>query len=338
MAEQVDTAQAIAVLGAGSWGTALALVLAGKGRPVRLWGHDPAHTGTLARERENRRHLPGAAFPENLSVSSDLARTVEGVHDLLIVVPSHAFRNLMQSLSGLVVPEVRVLWATKGLDAESGGLLHRIVEKHLPGRPMGLLSGPSFAREVVRDLPTAVTIASPDAGFAREMAEAFHTGSFRPYTSSDLIGVELGGAVKNVLAVATGIADGLGLGANTRAGLITRGLAELGRLGESMNADPRTFMGLSGVGDLILTCTDDQSRNRRLGLALGRGISLDAALKQIGQTVEGVRTAAEVHALSATRGVEMPISAQVHAVLHEGRLPQEALGQLLARSLKDEFE
>ncbi|MCC5813057.1 MAG: NAD(P)-dependent glycerol-3-phosphate dehydrogenase [Ectothiorhodospiraceae bacterium] len=338
MTDQASPSTPVGVLGAGSWGTALALVLARNGRPVRLWGHDPAHIRALQRNGENQRHLPGAAFPDNLRVTADLAAAVDAADDLLIVVPSHAFRELVEQLAGLITSQARILWATKGLDAESGGLLHGIVEQHLPGRAMGLLSGPSFAREVVDGLPTAVTIASRDAAFARDMAEAFHTGSFRPYTSSDLIGVELGGAVKNVLAVATGIADGLGFGANTRAGLITRGLAELGRLGETMGADARTFMGLSGVGDLILTCTDDQSRNRRLGLALGRGLGLQEAVKQIGQTVEGVRTAAEVHALSRKRGVEMPISDQVHAVIHHGRSPQEALEQLLARSLKDEFE
>lgn len=329
--------QPIAVLGAGSWGTALALVLARNGAAVRLWGHASAHMDALVRERENRRHLPGFGFPETLSPTAELASAVDGVRDVLVVVPSHAFRDTVQQLVSLLPEDSRIVWATKGLDARSGGLLHGIVEQVLPGHPMAVLSGPSFAVEVAQGLPTAVTIASPDRRFAADMAERFHNKDFRPYTSADLVGVELGGAVKNVLAVATGIADGLGLGANTRAGLITRGLAELVRLGTAMGAETQTFMGLSGVGDLILTCTDNQSRNRRLGLALGAGQSLDQALAEIGQTVEGVRTAGEVHALAAARQVEMPICEQVYSVLINGVAPERALQALMSRARREEF-
>jgi len=329
--------QPVAVLGAGSWGTALALVLARNGHAVRLWGHNPEHVEALTRERENKRFLPGAPFPETLTPTGDLAATLDGVRDLMLVVPSHAFKDLLRQLLPLVAADSRIIWATKGLDASSGGLLHDSVQNLLPGHPMALLSGPSFAAEVARELPTAVTIASPDRRFAADMADLFHNRYFRPYTSGDLVGVELGGAVKNVLAVATGIADGLGLGANTRAGLITRGLAELVRLGSAMGAEAHTFMGLSGVGDLILTCTDDQSRNRRFGLALGAGSSIPAALKSIGQTVEGVRTASEVHALARAKGVEMPICEQVHSVVTEGLSPQQALQNLMARARRQEF-
>ncbi len=329
--------QPMAVLGAGSWGTALALVLARNGVPVRLWGHDAGHMATLEQARCNQRHLPDGAFPDNLEPTSELARALDGVRDVLIVVPSHGFVDLIAELVPLAGADTRVAWATKGLEANSGGLLHQVVEQHLPGRPTAVVSGPSFAREVAAGLPTAVTIASGDKTFATELAAAFHGSNFRPYTSDDIVGVELGGAVKNVLAVATGIGDGMGLGANTRAGLITRGLAEVVRLGEAMGADSRTFMGLSGVGDLILTCTDDQSRNRRLGLALGRGQSLTEAVASIGQTVESVRTAAEVHALAAAQGVEMPICEQVHAVVNHGRPAQQALETLMARSRKSEF-
>ncbi len=329
--------QPMAVLGAGSWGTALALVLARNGVPVRLWAHDPGHVLALQQARCNERHLPESPFPDTLEPTADLAAAVAGVQDVLIVVPSHGFVDLIEQLVPLVEPSTRIAWATKGLEANSGGLLHQVVEQRLPGHANAVLSGPSFAREVAAGLPTAVTIASDDQTFAAELAAAFHGSHFRPYTSDDIVGVELGGAVKNVLAVATGIGDGMGLGANTRAGLITRGLAELVRLGAAMGADERTFMGLSGVGDLILTCTDDQSRNRRLGLALGGGQSLSEAVAAIGQTVESVRTAAEVHALAATQGVEMPICEQVYAVVNEGRPAEQALQALMARSRKSEF-
>lgn len=327
----------IAVLGAGSWGTALALVLARNGISVRLWGHDPDEVHALQRDGENQRLLPGFPFPDTLSATDSLAAAVDGVRDLLIAVPSHGFHDTIHAVKPFIRQDARILWATKGLEARSGGLLHDVVEQELPGHAIGVLSGPSFAREVAQALPTAVTIASPDGRFAADMAEAFHNASFRPYTSTDIVGVQLGGAVKNVLAVATGIADGLGLGANTRAGLITRGLAEIVRLGDAMGAQQRTFMGLSGVGDLILTCTDDQSRNRRFGLALGRGQPRDEAIRAIGQVVEGVRTAAEVHALAQQQGVEMPICEQVYAVVSKGVSPREALEQLMARSRKEEF-
>ena len=328
--------RSIAVLGAGSWGTALALVLARNGHDVRLWAHTGAHADALSRDRENRRYLPGFPFPESLGATADLEAALRGVRDVLIVTPSHVFGELLSKLAPLLSARGRLIWGTKGLDAASGGLLHSLVENRLPGHPMAVISGPSFAAEVARGLPTAVTIASADSQFAADMARCFHNDVFRPYTTDDLIGVELGGAVKNVLAVATGIADGLGLGANTRAGLITRGLAEIVRLGNALGARPETFMGLSGMGDLILTCTDDQSRNRRFGLALGRGASIEQALAEIGQTVEGVRTAREVHSLAQALNVEMPLCAQVYAVLAQSKSPGDAVRELMTRTLKDE--
>lgn len=326
-----------AVIGAGSWGTALALVLARNGHAVRLWGHDARHMAGLIQARENCRHLAGFRFPETLTPTADLDAAMDDVRDVVVVVPSHAFAAQLQALGRYLPRDGRILWGTKGLDADSGGLLHGLVERHLPDHPMAVLSGPSFAREVAEELPTAVTIASRDAAFAADMAAAFHGAGLRPYTSNDLVGVELGGAVKNVLAVATGIADGLGLGANTRAGLITRGLAELTRLGIALGAERQTFMGLSGVGDLILTCTDDQSRNRRFGLALGRGTTIEQALTDIGQTVEGLRTAREVHALAARLQVEMPICEQVYQVVAGHRTASKALQILMARTRKSEF-
>ncbi|WP_435103176.1 NAD(P)H-dependent glycerol-3-phosphate dehydrogenase [Arhodomonas sp. AD133] len=328
----------VAVLGAGSWGTALALVLAGNGAAVTLWGHDPGHVDRLARERRNRRHLPDAAFPEGLAVSADLDTALAGADWVLIAVPSHAFAALVAQLAHRLDARTPLLWATKGLDADSGGLLHHVAAAALPQTPLAVLSGPSFAAEVARGLPTAITLAAADANVGARLAAAFHCEHFRVYTSSDLVGVELGGAVKNVLAIAAGVADGLGFGANARAGLITRGLAEVRRLGRAMGADDHTFMGLAGMGDLILTCTDDQSRNRRMGLALGRGLDVAAAEREIGQTVEGLRTARELHALAAARGVEMPICEQVHALLSGAVDAAEATRNLMLREQKRELD
>lgn len=326
-----------AVLGAGSWGTALALVLARNGKNVRLWDRNAAQADSLQRERENRRYLPGIGLPATLSVSADLAQVLDGASNILLAVPSHAFRGMLERLQPMLDPAQPLVWATKGLDAASGGFLHHVAAEVLPqAGPLAVLSGPSFAGEVARGMPTAVVVASKDADFATAVARSFHSETFRVYTSGDIAGVELGGSIKNVLAIATGISDGLGFGANARAALITRGLAELVRLGEALQADPQTLMGLSGVGDLILTCTDDQSRNRRFGLALGRGCDPAQAQQEIG-TVEGVRTAAEVFSLAQRVGVEVPLCEQVHRIL-QGDLPiGEAMSELMRRSQKAEF-
>ncbi len=326
----------IAVLGAGAWGTALAHVLGQNGHTVRLWTRDPDHAAAIAAAGENRRYLPGCPLPAAIEPTADLAAAVAGSDWLLIAVPSAAFRGLVERLPACA-PR-RIAWATKGLEARSGGLLHGVLEALLEPAPTpAVLSGPSFAAEVGGDLPTAVTVASPDAAFAHEIAAAFHNEHFRPYVSSDMLGVELGGAVKNVLAVATGISDGLGLGANARAALITRGLAEITRLGEALGADGRTLIGLAGLGDLLLTCTDDQSRNRRFGLALGAGAGVEAALEQVGSTVEGARTAGELQALARAHGVEMPICAAVQRILAGELSPQRAVTELMERAPKAEF-
>jgi len=256
---------------------------------------------------------------------------------VLVVVPSHAFRSVLQTVRPLLPADHRVCWATKGLEAGSGRLLHEVAEEVL-GRavPLAVISGPTFAREVAEGLPTAVTVAARDQAFARELAQRLHTETFRAYTSDDVIGVEVGGAVKNVLAIAAGIADGLGFGANARTALITRGLVEIMRLSELLGGRHDTLMGLAGLGDLVLTCTDNQSRNRRLGLALGTGQTLTAALAAIDQVVEGVQTAREVHALAQRIGVEMPITEQVYAVLYQGVAPKQAVHALLTRELKPE--
>lgn len=327
----------LAVLGAGSWGTALAILLARNGRPVTLWGRDAVHLAVLARQRSNERYLPGIPFPELLSPVADMTVAVREAGDILLAVPSHAFRATVAMLRPYGAPGLmRVAWATKGLEPGSQKLLHEVVAEELGAVPTAVISGPTFAREVALGLPTAVTVASKDGALARAWAHYLHSPTFRAYTSEDVVGVEVGGATKNVLAIAAGIVDGLGFGANARAALIARGLAELIRLGEALGARRETLMGLAGLGDLVLTCTDDQSRNRRLGLALGRGQELQSAVNAIGQVVEGVQTAQEIHRLAQRLGVEMPIAEQVFRVLYEGRSPREAVQALLDREQKPE--
>jgi glycerol-3-phosphate dehydrogenase (NAD(P)+) len=327
----------IAVLGAGSWGSALAVLLASNGFPTRLWGHDPKHIGRLELDRENVRHLPGIRFPRTLQPQGDLASALRDCSDLLIAVPSHAFRELLQRLRPHVTRAVRLCWATKGLEPHSGKLLHEVVREELGrGVNAAVVSGPSFAREVAARKPTAVTVASQRPALAEHFASCLHNRVFRPYTSRDMVGVELGGALKNILAIAAGIADGLAFGANSRAALITRGLAEMARLGTAMGGRRDTFTGLAGLGDLVLTCTDDQSRNRRMGLFLAQGLSVQEARTRIGQAVEGVETARVAVTLAAARGVDMPITAQTYRVLFEDLPPSEAVHALLTREPKAE--
>jgi glycerol-3-phosphate dehydrogenase (NAD(P)+) len=327
---------AIAVLGSGSWGTALAMLLSRNGRPAVLWGRNPEALARMAADRENRRYLPGIRFPNALGIESDLTRLAAGHRVLLIVVPSHGFRELLRHVAPHLRSDARIAWATKGLEPGTSKLLHEVVREELGERPMAAISGPTFAKEVAARLPTAVTVASADRGYARWLAERLQDDHFRPYLADDLVGVQLGGAVKNVLAIAAGIADGLGFGANTRAALITRGLAEILRLGQSMGGRAETFMGLAGLGDLVLTCTDDLSRNRRCGLLLGHGKTLDEALHTIGQVVEGVKTVTEVLTLARRHDVEMPITEQVHRVLYQGGDPAAAVDALLHRDLRPE--
>ena len=327
----------IAVLGAGSWGTALAILLARNGHSVRLWGNEAAVMAELARARRNARYLPDAAFPDSLEVRDNLDAAVAGHADILVAVPSHAFREVLTALRPRLAPGTPVAWATKGLEMASGKLLHQVAEEVLTAdTPQAVISGPTFAREVAAGLPTAATVAGSDAAVAAHFAARLRGKTFRAYTSTDRIGVELGGALKNVLAIAAGISDGLGFGANSRAALITRGLAEMIRLGVALGGQRDTFMGLAGVGDLVLTCTDDQSRNRRMGLALGRGQSREAAHKAIDQVVEGVDTAREIHKLGRQHGIELPISEQVYQVIYKGLDPRDAVQALLAREPKAE--
>jgi len=327
----------VAVLGAGSWGTALALLLCHNGYRVRLWDHSQEHIRSLRRDSENRRYLPGFPFPPTLRLTHELAESLESASGLLVVVPSHAFAEVLRQLAGQIPDSLGIAWATKGFEPENGRLLHRVAEEILGPRDLAVVSGPSFAKEVAMGLPTAITVASRSPEHARRIAGYLHSDRFRAYTSEDLIGVQVGGAAKNVLAIATGIADGLGFGANTRAALITRGLAELIRLGTALGGRQETFMGLAGLGDLVLTSTDDQSRNRRLGLALARGLRVEEAKREIGQEVEGVITTGSVSANARRFGVEMPICEQVYGVLHERITPAQATQNLLMRSRRAEF-
>ena len=323
----------VAVLGAGSWGTALAVLLARNGHTVLLWGRDEAQLAAIARRGSNERYLPGERLPGNLVVEPALSRAAGAAGAYLVAVPSHAFAEVVAALAA-AVPASRagVLWATKGFDPSSGRLLHEVAGEILPaGTPLGVLSGPTFAGEVVRRLPTAVALAGTGDGFAREWAARLANPRFRVYTSGDVAGVQIAGAVKNVLAIAAGIADGLGFGANTRAALIARGLSEMVRLGEAVGGRADTFMGLAGLGDLVLTCTDDQSRNRRFGLALARGLPPDAAAASLDQVVEGVETSAHVMRLARRFGVEMPICEQIRAVVTGASSAGEAVEALLAR-------
>ncbi len=330
-------AATVAVLGPGSWGTALALLLARNGHEVRLWGHDPEEIVPLRRDRENRRYLPGIPWPPSLTAGVDPAEVLARVELALVAVPSHAYATTLARLQPHLPEIAGFAWATKGLEPGGGRFLHEITAEILgERRPVAVISGPSFAREVALGLPTAVTVASRDPDHASRVAALLRGSNLRAYTSSDVIGVELGGAVKNVLAIAAGIADGLGFGANARAALITRGLAEMVRLGVAVGGQRETFMGLAGIGDLVLTCTDDQSRNRRFGLAIGRGETAAAARAAIGQVVEGAVTAREALRLAQRHGVEIPITEQVDRVLHHGLNPRQAVEILLARDPKPE--
>lgn len=330
-------APSIAVLGAGSWGTALAVQLAREGNDVTLWGRNADHLREINTDRENQRYLPRMALPPGVRPDPDLARVVAAHGDILVCVPSHAFRATLAAIRPHLRPGARVAWATKGFEHATGRLPHVVAREELgTAVPVAVLSGPTFAREVAAGLPTAMTVASSDPAFAAALAARLSVHNFRAYTSDDMVGVETGGAVKNVLAIGAGISDGLGFGANTRVALITRGLVEMTRLGVALGARANTFMGLSGLGDLVLTCTDDQSRNRRFGLALARGEATASAARAIGQVVEGQYAAVAVRSVAAGLGLEMPICEQVYRVLQGEASPQDAVMALMARAIGPE--
>ncbi len=328
-----------AILGAGSWGTALAMQVARRGHTVLLWGRNPEHIRSISVARENKRFLPGMILPEGVEPEASLERALASCDEIIVAVPSSAFSGIVDSISAQIVGGRGLSWACKGLEPGSGRFLHEVARERLgDATPLAVITGPSFAAEVAKNLPTAVTVAATEESYAERIVSLLHGGSFRAYTSDDIKGAELGGAVKNVLAVATGICDGLGLGENARAALITRGLAEMMRLGQALGAQERTLVGLAGMGDLVLTCTGALSRNRRLGLALGAGKGLEDAVAEIGQVVEGVGTSEEVWRLGRMHGVELPISEQVYGIIHKAWDPSEGVRRLLSREPKSETE
>ncbi len=331
---------AMTVIGAGSYGTSLAISLARNGANVVLWGHEPEHMARLQADRENQAFLPGVSFPESLIIESNLEQAVRASRDLLVVVPSHVFGLVLKSLQPYLQPNSRLCWATKGLEPETGRLLQDVAHDVLgDSYSLAVLSGPTFAKELAIGMPTAISVASPDDEFVRDLQEKIHCSkTFRVYANSDFTGMQLGGAVKNVIAIGAGISDGIGFGANARTALITRGLAEMTRLGTVLGAQAETFMGMAGLGDLVLTCTDNQSRNRRFGLALGQGKDVDTAQQEIGQVVEGYRNTKEVWMLAQRMGVEMPIVDQIYQVLYQGKDARMAAQDLLARDKKAESQ
>jgi len=328
----------IGVIGAGSWGTALAIQLARAGTDACLWGMEPEVMEALSNDRINHRFLPDIKVPDNLRICPDLEKTVREHRDILMVVPSHVFRMVLEQIKPWLQPGARIAWATKGFELSTGKLANEVATEVLGDNvPLAVISGPTFATEVAKGLPTYMTVAATDEQFGTDLSEAFTSKTFKAYTSDDLIGVQVGGAIKNVLAIATGMSDGLGFGSNTRVALITRGLLELSRLGIALGAKEETFTGLSGMGDLVLTCTDNQSRNRRMGLALASGKTMEEAAEEIGQVVEGVKAAKAVHEVSATVGVDMPICEQVYKMLYEDLSMEDAVNSLLSRPVTDEF-
>ncbi len=334
----MTSAAKITVLGAGSYGTALAICFARNGHKTLLWGRKASHVCAMTQERENSQYLAGCPFPETLVLETDLKKAVQASDNILVVVPSHAFADMLKQIEPMLTGNEKIAWATKGLDPETGGLLQDVARKVLGNSvSLAVLSGPTFAKEMASGLPTAISLSSEDDDFVSELSDLLHCEKlFRVYSNKDFIGVQLGGAVKNVIAIAAGIADGIGFGANARTALITRGLAEMTRLGLALNAEPATFMGMAGLGDLVLTCTDNQSRNRRFGLALGQGSEVEEAITNIGQVVEGYRNTKEVYMLAQRYGVEMPIVEQVYEVLYNSKNAKLAAAALLSRDRKFE--
>ncbi len=329
---------AMTVIGAGSYGSALAITVARNGYSVMLWGHDPKHIQALQDAHCHQTALPGVPFPNTLLLEANLARALAASRNILVVVPSHAFGSILTQLKPHLRQDARIVWATKGLEENTGRLLQDVAREILGADiPLAVISGPTFARELAAGLPTAITLSSTDPSFSADLQKLMHCGkSFRVYSNADFIGVQLGGAVKNVIAIGAGISDGIGFGANARTALITRGLAEMTRLGVALGADPATFMGMAGLGDLILTCTDDQSRNRRFGIMLGQGCPVQEAQDKISQIVEGYRNTKEVRVLAQRYGVEMPITEQIYHILYCHKNAHEAAKYLLNRAQKDE--
>ncbi|MDT0595509.1 NAD(P)H-dependent glycerol-3-phosphate dehydrogenase [Glaciecola petra] len=328
----------ITVLGAGSYGTALAFCLARNQHLTYLWGRDEQAISQMQKTQCNDKYLPDFSFPASLKPTPQLEHAIAESEYILVVVPSHAFASMLKQITPLLHTNHKVIWASKGLEPKTGRMLHQVATDILPPNlPFGVLSGPTFAAEMAAGLPTAITLSSEDSQLSKEFATLIHDPKrFRVYVNSDMIGVQLGGAVKNVIAIGAGLADGLGFGANARTALITRGLTEMKRLGVALGATDETFMGMACLGDLVLTCTDNQSRNRRFGLALGQGLSVHDAIASIGQVVEGYRNTDEVHILAQKQGIEMPICEQIFQVLYNDKSAKEAAIALLSREQTSE--
>lgn len=326
----------VAVIGAGSWGTSLAKHSGDLGASTRLWVRRPEAAAQMRETRENARYLPGAPLADTVLPSSDFEECLDGAKLVISVVPSQVTRQVWREAKAHLAPGTPILCASKGIELGSLDLMVDVLEAELPGHPIGFLGGPSFAKEVAKHVPTAVVIGSKDDAMARQFQELLSSDWMRIYITHDVTGLEVGGALKNVMAIATGCADGLGLGLNTRAALITRGLAEMTRLAVQMGADPLTMAGLGGMGDLVLTCTGDLSRNRRVGIGLGEGKKLDTILEEMGQVAEGVKTTESACALAAREGVEMPITEQVARILHEDKPVHQVVRELMTRDLKHE--
>lgn len=332
----------IGVIGAGSWGTALAWLLAGNGYPVHLWSYEIETTDQIKNERENKNFLPGVILPESVRPTTNLREVLDQKEMLVLAIPSHFFRGILKQVRSFlssIEPECLWISATKGIENETlltmSGVLKEILDPSFYPF-IGCLSGPTFAKEVSRELPTAVTLAAVEENTARKAQQFFSNGFFRVYTNNDLLGVELGGALKNVIALAAGIGDGLGLGHNSRAALITRGLAEICRLGEKMGAQRPTFFGLAGIGDLVLTCTGELSRNRTVGLRLGRGELLPAILSSMTMVAEGIKTTKAAYQLASREGIEMPLVSKIYSILYEDSNPRSAVKELMNRDLRAE--
>jgi glycerol-3-phosphate dehydrogenase (NAD(P)+) len=325
-----------AIIGDGGWGTALALVLQQNGHDVTIWGPFADNIEAAARTHRNETYLPKVDLPEDIRWTTDREEAVAGAKTVVVAVPTQYFRDVVAGFQGLITPDANVVSVVKGLDRETHKTMTDVAEGLLKVAPVAALSGPSHAEEVARGIPTAVVIASRDVSQARTLQQAFSNGRFRAYTSTDVLGVQLGGALKNVIAIAVGVSDGLGFGDNTRAALITRGLTEMTRLGLKMGCDPATFPGLSGMGDLIVTCTSRHSRNRAVGERLGRGETLDDILGSMKQVAEGVWNCTNARALAQTQDVELPITEEVYSILHEGKTPMVSVEALMGRDTKPE--
>ena len=327
----------VAIIGDGGWGTALALVLHANGHAVRVWGPFADYIAEIQHRHRNEKFLPGIELPPDIRWATDKAEAVAGADVVILAMPSRFFRSVLESFASLLPSSVPVLSVTKGLDEKTGKRMTEVAEELLK-RPVAALSGPSLAAEVARGIPTAVTIACADHAIAKTLQDLLMNPSFRVYTSDDVIGVEIGGALKNVIAIAAGVCDGISFGDNTKAALITRGLAEIARLGSALGAHPATFAGLSGMGDLVVTCASRLSRNHTVGERLGRGESIDQILKTMEQVAEGVWTCATARALANKHGVEVPITEEVYAVIHRGKDPRAAVRDLMGRDPKRERE